>query len=129
MAFSGTLFKDRPILDEKPSFLQFKKNALRTDRPTDRLTDGRTDRPSYRDVMPHLKKACLFVLTSKQQTRFFSAKTAIFCLKKSFVYTLTKKKLLQPKTCRFCLFFPFFTFFTSKGALPDRAKKSYKSGQ
>ena len=43
------------IHEEKPSFLQFKKNALRTDRPTDR----RTDRPSYtsyRDARTHLKK-------------------------------------------------------------------------
>ena len=31
------------IHEEKPSFLQFKKNALRTDRRTDRRTDGRTD--------------------------------------------------------------------------------------
>ena len=35
------------IHEEKPSFLQFKKNALRTDRrtdgPTDGPTDGRTD--------------------------------------------------------------------------------------
>ena len=36
------------IREEKPSFLQFKKNALqtdgRTDRPTDEPTNGRTDR-------------------------------------------------------------------------------------
>ena len=31
------------IHDEKPSFLQFEKNALRTDQPTNRRTDGRTD--------------------------------------------------------------------------------------
>ena len=31
------------ILEEKPSFLQFKKNALRTDRRTNGRTDGRTD--------------------------------------------------------------------------------------
>ena len=31
------------IHEEKPSFLQFKKNALPTDRPTDGPTDGRTD--------------------------------------------------------------------------------------
>ena len=30
------------IHKEKPSFLQFKKNALPTDRQTDRQTDGRT---------------------------------------------------------------------------------------
>ena len=48
--------------EEKPSFLQFKKNALPTDRPTDGRTDGWTDgqtdgwtdgwtdRPSYRDA-------------------------------------------------------------------------------
>ena len=49
--------------EEKPSFLQFKKNALRTDRrsdgPTDRRTDGptyrRTDGPTYRDAKTHLK--------------------------------------------------------------------------
>ena len=29
--------------EEKPSFLQFKKNALPTDRPTDGRTDGPTD--------------------------------------------------------------------------------------
>ena len=38
------------IHEEKLSFLQFKKNALRTDQPTDgptdRPTDGRTDRPT-----------------------------------------------------------------------------------
>ena len=32
--------------EEKPSFLQFKKNALPTDRPTDGRTDGRTDGPT-----------------------------------------------------------------------------------
>ena len=51
------------IHEEKPSFLQFKKNALRTHRPTDGRTDGRTDRPSYRDARTHLKilheNACL----------------------------------------------------------------------
>jgi len=31
------------IHEEKPSFLQFKKNALRTDGRTDGPTDGRTD--------------------------------------------------------------------------------------
>ena len=31
------------IHEEKALFLQFKKNALRTDRRTDRRTDGRTD--------------------------------------------------------------------------------------
>ncbi len=30
--------------EEKPTFMQFKKNALRTDGPTDRRTDGPTDR-------------------------------------------------------------------------------------
>ena len=48
------------IHEEKPLFLQFKKNALPTDRPTDgrtdRPTDRRTDRPSYRDARTHLKK-------------------------------------------------------------------------
>ena len=39
------------IHEEKPSFLQFKKNALPTDGPTDR----RTDRPSFRDARKHLK--------------------------------------------------------------------------
>ena len=47
------------IHEEKPSFWQFKKNALRTDGRTDRRTDGRTDRrtdrPSYRDARTHLK--------------------------------------------------------------------------
>ncbi len=40
------------IHEEIPSFLEFKKNAL----PTNRRTDGRTDRPSYRDARTHLKK-------------------------------------------------------------------------
>ena len=35
------------IHDEKPSFLDFENNWLRTDR--------RTDRPSYRDARTHLK--------------------------------------------------------------------------
>ena len=46
------------IHEEKPSFLQFKKNALRTDR----RTDGPTDRPSYRDARTHLKTACSFII-------------------------------------------------------------------
>ena len=48
------------IHEEKPLFLQFKKNALRTNQPTDGRTDGPTDRwtdrPSYRDARTHLKK-------------------------------------------------------------------------
>ena len=32
------------IHEEKPSFSQLKKNALRTDQPTNRRTDGPTDR-------------------------------------------------------------------------------------
>ena len=52
------------IHEEKPSFLQSKKNALRTDgrtdgptdRRTDRPTNRRTDRPSYRDARTHLKR-------------------------------------------------------------------------
>ena len=43
------------IHKEKPSFLDFENNWLRTDGRTDRRTDGRTDRPSYRDAMTHLK--------------------------------------------------------------------------
>ena len=39
------------IHEEKPSFLDFENNWLRTDGPT----DGRTDRPSYRDARTHLK--------------------------------------------------------------------------
>ena len=39
------------IHEEKPSFLEFKKNAL----PTDGPTNGRTDRPSYMDATTHLK--------------------------------------------------------------------------
>ena len=35
------------IHKEKPSFLQFKKNAIRT--------DGRTDSPCYRDARTYLK--------------------------------------------------------------------------
>ena len=47
------------IHEAKPSFLDFEKNWLRmdgpTDRPTDRPTDQWTDRPSYRDARTHLK--------------------------------------------------------------------------
>ena len=43
------------IHEEKPSFLDFENNWLRTDGPTDGRTDGRTDRPSYRDARTHLK--------------------------------------------------------------------------
>ena len=35
-------FSDK-IHEEKPSFLDFENNWLRTDRPTDQRTDGRTD--------------------------------------------------------------------------------------
>ena len=58
--YISVLFLGLPddIHEEKPSFLQFKKNALptdgptdgRTDRRTDRPTDRRTDRPGYRDA-------------------------------------------------------------------------------
>ena len=41
------------IHKEKPSFLDFENNWLRT---TDGRTDRRTDRPSYRDARTHLKK-------------------------------------------------------------------------
>ena len=34
------------IHKEKPSFLDFENNWLRTDGPTDRPTDGRTDQPT-----------------------------------------------------------------------------------
>ena len=42
------MFRGLPddIHEEKPSFLQFRKNALPTDRRTDGPTDRRTDRPS-----------------------------------------------------------------------------------
>ena len=43
------------IKEEKPSFLQSKKNALRTDGPTNGRTDQRMDRPSYRDARTHLE--------------------------------------------------------------------------
>ena len=39
------------MLEEKPSFLQFKKTAL----PTVRPTNGLTDRPSCRNARTHLK--------------------------------------------------------------------------
>ena len=39
------------IHKERPSFLDFENNWLRTDGPTDQ----RTDRPSYRDARTHLK--------------------------------------------------------------------------
>ncbi len=38
------------IHEEKRSFLDFENNWL----PTDGRTDGRTDRPSYRDARTHL---------------------------------------------------------------------------
>ena len=38
-------FSDK-IHEEKPSFLDFENNWLRTDGRTDRRTDGRTDRPT-----------------------------------------------------------------------------------
>ena len=41
------------IQEEKPSFFNFENNWL----PTDGRTDGRTDRPSYRDARTHLKTA------------------------------------------------------------------------
>ena len=55
-------FPDK-IHKEKPSFLDFENNWLRTDRRTDRRTDwrmdgrtdGRIDRPSCRDARTHLK--------------------------------------------------------------------------
>ena len=40
------------IHEEKPWFLDFENNWLRTDQPMDR----RTDRPSYRDARTYLKK-------------------------------------------------------------------------
>ena len=43
------------VHEEKASFLQSEKTALPTDGPTNRRTDGRTDRPSYRDARTHLK--------------------------------------------------------------------------
>jgi len=43
------------IHEEKPSFLDFENNWLRTDGRTDGPTDGPTDRPSYRDARTHLK--------------------------------------------------------------------------
>ena len=47
-------FPDK-IHEEKPSFLDFENNWLRTDGRTDGPTDRRTDRPSYRDARTHLK--------------------------------------------------------------------------
>ena len=60
--YNSVMFLGLPddIHDEKPSFLQFKKNALPTDRPTNRRTEGptdqRTDRPSYRDARTQSEK-------------------------------------------------------------------------
>ncbi len=48
-------FRDE-IHEEKPSFLDYENNWLRTDGRTDGPTDGRTDRPSYRDARTHLKR-------------------------------------------------------------------------
>ncbi len=48
---------------EKPTFLQSKKNELRTDGPT----NGRPDRPSYRDARTHLK-TFIFVIKKKKPT-------------------------------------------------------------
>ena len=56
------------IHKEKPSFLQFKKNALQTDQPTNRRTDRQTDRPSYRNARRHLKTI------SKLRANFFRKK-------------------------------------------------------
>ena len=57
-------FPDK-IHKEKPSFLDVENNWLRTDR----RTDGRTDRPSYRDARTHLKmlewpKLCLWLIVT-----------------------------------------------------------------
>ena len=52
--YISVMFLDLPndIHEEKPSFLQLKKTHYgRTDGPT----NGRTDRPSYRDAWTHLK--------------------------------------------------------------------------
>ena len=60
-----------------PQSAHWKKNALRTDR----RTDGRTDRPSYRDAKTHLKKRvvtspfgqrCVYWIESICQTISFS---------------------------------------------------------
>ena len=46
------------IHEEKPSFLDSDNNWLWTDRRTDRSSEGRTDRPSYRDNRTHPKRGC-----------------------------------------------------------------------
>ena len=42
-------------------FCEIEKNALRTHGPTDPRTDGRTDKPSYRDAWTHLKTYPIYV--------------------------------------------------------------------
>ena len=69
--------------EEKPSFLQFKKNAL----PTDRQTDQRTDKPSYRDARTHLKSGTTLPMIKRDSIRitlfFFSTPALILSLMKS----------------------------------------------
>ena len=66
------------IHEERPSFLDFENNWLRTDRPTDGRTDrrtdgqtdGRTNRPSYRDARTHLKMKTRQMRFPQIQRRF-----------------------------------------------------------
>ena len=89
-------------------------------RPCFNKSEARIWNYSQITLIIFLKKSLFVRFDIKTKNKVFFAKTAICCLL-TFVYTFTKKKLLQPKTCHFCLFFPFFT---SKGALPNWAKKS-----
>ena len=98
---------------EKPSFLQFEKNALRTDRqtdqPTDGLTDRRTDTPSYRDARTHLKREKKLLQLHIARNFIFHVAFPFFpCRKKFLLFSCFSSSLLQP----FVLFFFFTLVFT-----------------
>ena len=68
---SPTTFSPRipsPTKVENARFRAFGKNALWTDQRMDGLTDGRTDRPSYRDAWTHLTKKKLGIHFQKMIT-------------------------------------------------------------
>ncbi len=68
---------------EKPSFLQFKKNAL----PTDGPTDGRMDRLFYIDARTHLKKKEVFLemfFHAESNGASFKVKKLTFFKQRSF---------------------------------------------
>ena len=65
------------IHEEKPSIFAIKKKRI-----TDRPTDGRTDRPSYRDARTHLKREREFTL-SRTQARTRDKKAALLLVVKN----------------------------------------------